>query len=117
MDYLIGKIGGEWGVIGTHCDDSSVELGGVVNSILFDKYDKVPNSYTIENGQFVALMTIDKVNELQYSLLVEKKVRNKYSISDELAILRQRDIKPNEYSTYNSYCEQCKAEARRELNL
>ena len=36
-------------------------------------------------------------------------------MSDELAILRQRDDKPEEFSAYNAYAEMCKAQARREL--
>lgn len=45
----------------------------------------------------------DKVNEL---------IRNRYSLSDELGILRQRDTKKVEYDAYFAYCEQCKADAK-----
>lgn len=36
-------------------------------------------------------------------------IRKKYSINDEIAILRQRDTKPQEFNAYNDYVEQCKA--------
>lgn len=52
-----------------------------------------------------------------YEELVVQKIRLRYSIDDELAILRQRDSKPTEFAEYNSYCESCKAEARAELGL
>lgn len=47
-----------------------------------------------------------------YNRLVERRIRRRYSVSDELAILRQRDVKPEEFAKYNTFCEQCKAEAR-----
>lgn len=44
-----------------------------------------------------------------YPKLVEEAIREKYSLSDEFAILRQRDTKPEEFEEYNSFVEQCKA--------
>ena len=49
-----------------------------------------------------------------YKELVVMKIRERYSEDDELAILRQRDTKPDEFAEYNDFCEQCKAEAREE---
>lgn len=49
---------------------------------------------------------------ISYSALVSHMIRRKYSINDELAILRQRDSKPDEFAEYNTYCEQCKAKAK-----
>ena len=49
---------------------------------------------------------------ISYIALVSHMIRRKYSINDELAILRQRDSKPEEFAAYNAYCEQCKAEAK-----
>lgn len=49
---------------------------------------------------------------ISYSALVSRMIRRKYSINDELAILRQRDSKPTEFAEYNTYCEQCKAKAK-----
>ena len=47
-----------------------------------------------------------------YGALIEQKIRIKYSLSAELAILRQRDTKPEEYEAYNAYAEQCKQEVK-----
>ena len=49
---------------------------------------------------------------ISYSALVSRMIRRKYSINDELAILRQRDSKPDEFAEYNTYCEQCKTKAK-----
>ena len=49
--------------------------------------------------------------------LVEQYIREKYSVSDELAIQRQRDTKPEEFEEYFRYCEDCKIRAKQELGL
>ena len=50
-----------------------------------------------------------------YPNLVSRLIRERYSIDDEMAILRQRDTKPDEYEAYNAFCEDCKAKAREEI--
>lgn len=44
-----------------------------------------------------------------YDSLVNEEIRRRYSASQEFAILRQRDEKPDEYAAYFAYCEECKA--------
>lgn len=57
--------------------------------------------------------------ELQaaYENSVNALIREKYTLSQELAILRQRDSKPEEYAAYNAYCEQFKAQAKIKYNI
>lgn len=50
-----------------------------------------------------------------YPNLVSRFIRERYSIDDEMAILRQRDTKPDEYEAYNAFCEECKARAKAEI--
>lgn len=50
--------------------------------------------------------------KMSYSATVSSLIRKRYSVNDELAILRQRDSKPDEFAEYNTYCEQCKAKAK-----
>ena len=57
------------------------------------------------------------VAEKFYPQLVQELINKKYSIYDELAIQRQRDTKQDEFNKYNTYCEECKAEAKRLLGL
>ena len=52
-----------------------------------------------------------------YPKLVSELIRRKYDTEDELAILRQKDEKPDEFAAYYAYAEECKAEARAELGL
>ena len=46
---------------------------------------------------------------------IVKLIRKRYSINQELAILRQRDAKPQEYQEYYNYVEQCKKQVKNEL--
>lgn len=52
-----------------------------------------------------------------YEKLIEDKILDRYSVKQELAILRQRDTKPEEFAEYNAYVEACKAEAKEELGI
>ena len=46
---------------------------------------------------------------IPYDEAVNAEIRKKYSESQEFAILRQKDEKPEEYAEYFAYCERCKA--------
>lgn len=45
---------------------------------------------------------------VDYGEAVDSEIRKRYSVSQEFAILRQKDEKPEEYAEYFSYCEACK---------
>ena len=47
-----------------------------------------------------------------YKQKVSCLIREKYSIDDEIAIIRQRDTKPEEFAEYNTYCEECKIKVK-----
>ena len=73
------------------------------------------------NGQYVEL-TAEEIEALNLNIdemsrdywrgafetLVEEQIRRRYTLNEELAILRQRDSKPEEFAEYNAYCEECK---------
>lgn len=52
------------------------------------------------------------INTKAYEDKVDSLIRNRYSLSEELGILRQKDVKKAEYDAYFAYCEQCKADAK-----
>lgn len=54
-------------------------------------------------------------NEEDYGNQVNDLIRRRYSLSEELGILRQKDEKPDEYRAYFAFCEECKAKAKVEL--
>lgn len=80
-------------------------------SYIEDVYQKLLAMLPKQEPQKVERSTIS------YDELVDSKIRARYTISQEFAILRQRDTKPEEFAEYNAYCEQCKAEARAELDI
>ena len=78
----------------------------------------------LENGQIVydeiayqrdreQMALVQK--QTDYEVLVENKIRQRYTLSQELAILRQKETKAEEYQAYYDYCEACKAEAKAEI--
>lgn len=59
---------------------------------------------------------VDEIpNEEDYGNQVNDLIRRRYSLSEELAILRQKDEKPDEYRAYFAFCEECKANAKLEV--
>ena len=69
-----------------------------------------------ENGIYRD-MTEAEMLELQnekpeYKERVVSRIREKYSVDDEIAILRQRETKPKEFAEYNAFVEQIKAAER-----
>lgn len=75
----------------------------------YDEYDdiQVYIPYTAEE--------LTKRKQQKYEDRVVELLREEYSLNQELAILRQRDEKPEEYQAYHSYAEQCKAMAKTEI--
>ena len=74
------------------------------------------------NGQYIEL-TADEIAAMQadkerldaeywasvdYGDAVNAKIRERYSESQEFAVLRQKEEKPEEYQEYFTYCEACK---------
>lgn len=63
------------------------------------------------------LSRLNGTKESDYIAYVDELVRKRYSVSAELAILRQRDSKPEAFAEYNAYAEECKKRAREELGI
>lgn len=86
-----------------------------INEIDYDKliysdFDYIGEQYYFNIERFRQRNNIDMRNT--YELTVERLIRERYSISQELAILRQQDAKTEEFQKYNEFCESCKATAR-----
>lgn len=55
---------------------------------------------------------MNEMPEIPYKERIVNRIRAVYSVDDELAILRQRDAKPEEFEAYNSFAEQVKQEEK-----
>lgn len=67
---------------------------------------KTNNLGLIEKGKTILY------DEKSYEDLVVYFIREKYSLNQELAILRQRDEKVDEFNEYHDFVEGCKARAK-----
>ena len=100
-------------------DETNTDRHGAQRYQVYDEHGIA--NYEIVNGVLVArdkTAELSRIkNTIEYPKLVENKIRTKYSVSAELAILRQRNSKPEEFAEYNAFCELCKAEAKNALNI
>lgn len=74
--------------------------------------------YWVDDNGIKRKMTPEEIAAMQayqfrpqqsYDDLVNDEIRKRYSVSQEFAVLRQKDEKPDEYAAYFRYCEDCKA--------
>ena len=70
------------------------------------------------NGQYIE-MTQEEIEALKndvppvpYKDRVVDRIRAVYSVDDEIAIIRQRDVKPEEFLAYNELVERIKEEEK-----
>jgi len=68
-----------------------------------------------EQGSPVLTEYVNSVPVPTYEQRVQQSIRERYSVDEELAILRQRDTKPDEFAAYYEYAEQCKAQAKKQM--
>ena len=61
------------------------------------------------------LAKLNGTAEKEYGALVTRKLRTRYSLSEELATLRKRERDPDAFAAYNAFAEECKREAREEV--
>lgn len=98
------------------------------NQIVINNYDEEqgytqifnpPHELLIENGWELYEVPQPKPIEItledQYKTRIIDLIREKYTIDDEIALLRQRDLKIDEFEEYNTYVEECKQIAHREI--
>lgn len=52
---------------------------------------------------------------VSYDEAVNAQIRKRYSESQEFAVLRQQNEKPEEYGSYYAYCEECKASVKEQM--
>ena len=64
------------------------------------------------NGKIIDIDFEEIIEPIPYEQRVVNRIREFYSVDDELAILRQRDTKPEEFAAYNSFVEKIKSEEK-----
>lgn len=108
-------------IIGIYADNERKELidVGIIPSpeeipgkipVMYYRYGAIVYEYedapeATEDGMETPPVPMD------YGETVNGLIRRKYTLSEELAILRQRGTKAEEFEAYNAYAESCKEEA------
>ena len=64
---------------------------------------------------FEEVSAIPTYTEAEYEAEVVRLIRERYDLNAELAILRQRDTKAEEFAEYSAFAEQCKVQAKERL--
>lgn len=67
-------------------------------------------------ADFEEVDEVPKYTDAEYSERVNALIRERYTESAELSILRQRDAKQAQYEEYYAFCEECKKRAKAELS-
>ena len=91
----------------------------------YAKYKDIPKEYrriyqiTIRNGGYevyecygIVIPYTDEEKKDLEDKETERLIAERYSVKQELAILRQKETKPEEFDEYNAYAEECKAKAK-----
>ena len=95
---------------------------GLSDNVVQIEVESIPK---VNKGQYLTYKDGEfTVNEIKYTeiekkqayeKMVESLVRGKYSVADELAILRQRNTKIEEFNTYFTFVENAKQIAKSKI--
>ena len=69
------------------------------------------------DSTFQKLAEANGILNAKYRERVGELMRARYTQSDELALLRQREQKPEEFAQYDAFAEACKRQAKEELGI
>ena len=63
----------------------------------------------------IKMAKLNGIEELVMAEEIDRRLRARYPLSDELSLLRQRDKKQEEFAEYDAFAEKCKAEVKAEF--
>lgn len=93
-----------------------VEITDIIdlNRIEFSDFDFINNEFifNLERYNLRIALEEEKSKNAKYKHQIDELIREKYSINDEIAIIRQRYTKPDEFVDYFEYIESIKKEIK-----
>lgn len=98
-------------------DELLVEVGYEIREVEIPEPEVIEGDFVEEGIEQPIENEVVETPKKTYEQRVVELIRLHYSVDDELAILRQRDTKTEEFEEYNAYCENCKTIARVEFGL
>lgn len=86
--------------------------------IAYSDFDSLDGKYSFSVSKFNLRIQAEKEKETiyNYKTQIDELIREKYSINDEIAILRQRDTKSKEFNEYFEFVENIKQRVRMNLS-
>lgn len=76
---------------------------------------KTYSSYNPSEEQILSAGWAEISPDKKYKLRITELIHARYTVDDEIAILRQRDTKQEEFAAYDAFAEECKCAARIEI--
>lgn len=98
-------------------DDILITAGYEIREVPIPEPEVIEGDFVEEGIEQPIEDEVVETPKKTYEQRVVELIRLRYSVDDELAILRQRDTKTEEFEEYNAYCENCKTIARVEFGL
>lgn len=98
-------------------DELLVEAGYEIREVEIPEPEVIEGDFVEEGIEQPIENEVVETSKKTYEQRVVELIRLRYNVDDELAILRQRDTKTEEFDEYNAYCENCKSIARVEFGL
>ena len=98
-------------------DNGFVGIEYSLGYVYYKNGEKLDDPYLETPEDFKDVDLDEATSILRYGNCVDGYIREKYSLSEELAIQRQRDTKPEAFQEYFDFCEECKKRAWRDLGI
>lgn len=89
-----------------------------ITNIAYSDFDITGGKYILNESRYNTRIEAEKEKEsiINYKTQIDELIREKYSINDEIAILRQRDTKSDEFNEYFEFVESIKQKVRNNLS-
>lgn len=89
-----------------------------ITNIAYSDFDITGGKYIFNESRYNTRIEAEKEKEsiINYKTQIDELIREKYSINDEIAILRQRDTKSDEFNEYFEFVESIKQKVRNNLS-
>lgn len=89
-----------------------------ITDIVYADFDDIDGKFIFNTTKYDARIVAEKekTKRIEYKLQIDNLIREKYSINDEIAILRQRDTKTIEYEEYFDFVEKIKQNVKSNIS-
>ena len=87
------------------------KIANIVDDYLINEF-KASNDWEVGSESDLPKPVEPIYVEPTYGERVDALIRQRYTLSEELSLLRQKNVKAQEYQDYFNYCEECKLKVK-----